>query len=638
MIDQNQEISKLKTVDVGFSKIFKSEVIYKKILNEMPYLINIIDLDLNIIWANTAARENWGDITGKKCYQVYKGQESECTNCTARNVLEEEKILNSERSVKYPNDSQRDFIVTSSPLKDLNGNVFAIMEIHTDINELKQAESALKRSELHFRTLIDNITEIITVLDSDGKIIYQSSSIELVLGYSMEETIGKSCFDFVNPDDIPMLIKVFKDIVKKPGASRTIEYRFRHKNGSWRILEVTGRTFIDDSGSISIIATSRDSTERKHQEEALIKAQAEAAAAKIAKETIDSMMDPVVITDLLGNITQFNNAFTDLLGYNSEMIGEHPTKIVIEKDFPKVQKGIKECIRTGFVKNFECTAMSKDKKEILVLFNITLLKNSADNPTGLILVARDITERKEAEQKLRQTLEDLECSNAELEQFAYVASHDLQEPLRMVASFLQLLERRYKDKIDEDANEFIAYAVDGANRMQRMINDLLQYSRVGTRGKLFEQTDSKIALDLAIRNLIVAIKENDALITQDALPIIMADSIQLIQVFQNLIGNAIKYRGDEPSKIHISAKRKGNEWIFSVKDNGIGIESKHFDRIFLIFQSLHNKISYPGSGIGLSICKKIVERHGGRIWVESQPGMGSTFYFSIPLRRGEGNS
>jgi PAS domain S-box-containing protein len=635
MIDQNQEISKLKTIDVGFSKIFQSEVIYKKILNEMPYLINIIDLDLNIIWANTAARENWGNITGKKCFQVYKGQESECADCTARNVLEEEKTSNSERCVKYPDGSQRDFIVTSSPLKDLKGNVFAIIEIFTDINELKQAESALKRRELHFRTLIDNISEIITVLDSDGKIIYQSSSIELVLGYSMEETIGKSCFDFVNPDDIPVLLKVFKDIVKKPGASRTIEYRFRHKNGSWRILEVTGRTFIDDSGSICINATSRDITERKHQEEALIKAKAEAAAARTAKETIDSMMDPVVITDLLENITQFNNAFTDLLGYNSEMIGEHPTKIIIEKDVPKVQKEIKECIKTGFVKNFECTAVSKDKKEFLVLFNITQLKNSADNPIGLILVARDITERKEAEQKLRQTLEDLERSNAELEQFAYVASHDLQEPLRMVASFLQLLELRYKDKIDEDANEFIAYAVDGANRMQQMINDLLMYSRVGTRGKSFKRTDSKVALGLAIANLYIAINENNAVITQDSLPIIMADSSQLVQVFQNLIGNAIKFRRDALPKIHISAERKGNEWIFSVIDNGIGIESKHFERIFLIFQSLHNKINYPGSGIGLSICKKIVERHGGRIWVESQPGKGSTFNFTIPIRGGE---
>jgi len=638
MIDQNQENSKLKTVDVGISKIFQSEVIYKEILNQLPYLINIIDLDLNIIWANTAARENWGDITGKKCYQVYKGQESECADCITRNVLEEGKTLSSERSVKYPDGSQRDFIVTSSPFRDLKGNVFAIIEIFTDINELKQVESALKRSELHFRTLIDNISEIITVLDSDGRIIYQSSSIELVLGYSMEETIGKLCFEFVNPDDISMFLKVFKDIIKKPGASRTIEYRFRHKNGSWRILEFTGRTFIEDSGSISIIATSRDVTERKHQEKALIKAQAEAAAAKTAKETIESMMDPVVITDLLGNITQFNNAFTDLLGYNSEMIGECPTKIVIEKDAPKVQKGIKECISTGFVKNFECTAMSKNKKEILVLFNISLLKNSADNPIGLILVARDITERKEAEQKLRETLKDLERSNADLEQFAYVASHDLQEPLRMVASFLQLLERRYKKKIDEDADEFIAYAVDGANRMQQMINDLLQYSRVGTRGKPFEQTDSKIALDFAIRNLSVAIKENDVVITHDALPIIMADSTQLIQLFQNLIGNAIKFRRDEPPKIHVSSKRKGNEWIFSVKDNGIGIESKYFDRIFLIFQSLHNKISYPGSGIGLSICKKIVERHGGRIWVESQPGKGSTFYFSIQFSRGGGNS
>ncbi len=245
------------------------------------------------------------------------------------------------------------------------------------------------------------------------------------------------------------------------------------------------------------------------------------------------------------------------------------------------------------------------------------------------------SERKHAEEELKGTLEDLERSNKELEQFAYMASHDLQEPLRMVTSYVQLLEQRYKDKLDSDANEFIAYAVDGAGRMQSMINDLLDYSRVGTTGKTFEKTHFARALSQAIINLHGAMEESSAVITKKNLPTIKADESQLIQLFQNLIDNAIKFRGKEPSRIHIAAKKKGKEWLFSVQDNGIGIDPQYAERIFVIFQRLHNRKKYSGTGIGLAICKRIAERHGGRIWVESEPGKGSTFFFTIPRNGGK---
>jgi signal transduction histidine kinase/DNA-binding response OmpR family regulator len=259
-----------------------------------------------------------------------------------------------------------------------------------------------------------------------------------------------------------------------------------------------------------------------------------------------------------------------------------------------------------------------------------------------VLVIHDITERKRVEQELKQTMAELAHSNKELEQFAYVASHDLQEPLRMVTSYVQLLARRYQGKLDADADEFIAYAVDGATRMQALINDLLAYSRVGTRGKPFEPTDCEAVLDQALANLQVAIEDNGAVVTHDPLPTVMADGTQLVQLFQNLIGNAIKFRGDESPRVHISAhrqsaieNRKSDEWVFSVRDNGIGIDPEYHERIFIIFQRLHTREEYPGTGIGLSVCRKIVERHGGRIWVESQPGKGSTFYFTIPMMEGE---
>ncbi len=245
------------------------------------------------------------------------------------------------------------------------------------------------------------------------------------------------------------------------------------------------------------------------------------------------------------------------------------------------------------------------------------------------------SERTHAEEELKETLQDLERSNKELEQFAYMASHDLQEPLRMVTSYVQLLEQRYKDKLDSDANEFIAYAVDGAGRMQSMINDLLDYSRVGTTGKTFEKTHFARALSQAIINLHGAMEESGAVVTKKNLPTIKADESQLIQLFQNLIDNAIKFRGKEPSRVHVAAKKKGKEWLFSVQDNGIGIDPQYAERIFVIFQRLHNRKKYSGTGIGLAICKRIAERHGGRIWVESKPGKGSTFFFTIPRNGGK---
>ena len=251
---------------------------------------------------------------------------------------------------------------------------------------------------------------------------------------------------------------------------------------------------------------------------------------------------------------------------------------------------------------------------------------------------------KRAREKLLQYVDDLTAtkavierqagelseSNAELEKFAYVASHDLQEPLRMVAGYTQLLAKRYKGKLDTDADEFIAYAVDGAARMQRLINDLLVYSRVGRRGKEPEATDCEDVFRRVLRNLGAAIEESGASVTNDPLSTVVGDATQLGQLFQNLVGNSIKYRAAAAPEVKVSAQVQGNEWLFSVRDNGIGVEPQYQQRIFEVFQRLHTSDEHAGTGIGLAICKKIVERHNGRIWVESAPKQGSTFYFTLP--------
>jgi PAS domain S-box-containing protein len=278
----------------------------------------------------------------------------------------------------------------------------------------------------------------------------------------------------------------------------------------------------------------------------------------------------------------------------------------------------------------ELTRRRKDGAEIVVAVLWTLRRDEKGRPSAILEVSNDITARKRAEESLQRTAEELRRSNSDLEQFAYVASHDLQEPLRMVAGFVQLLQRQYTGRLDTEADKYIDFAVDGAKRMQTLINDLLAYSRVGTRGQEPAPTDSAAALDRALANLLSSIDETAARITHGALPAVRADQVQLVQLFQNLIGNALKFRGETPPKIHVDATRQDDRWRFSVSDNGIGIDPQFQRRIFLIFQRLHTREHYPGTGIGLAICKKIVDHHGGRIWVESQAGQGATFYFTLP--------
>jgi light-regulated signal transduction histidine kinase (bacteriophytochrome) len=253
-----------------------------------------------------------------------------------------------------------------------------------------------------------------------------------------------------------------------------------------------------------------------------------------------------------------------------------------------------------------------------------------DKPLRMAGLIMDVTDRKKVEEEHQRLAAELTRSNTDLEQFAYVASHDLQEPLRAVAGCVQVLQRRYKGKLDARADELIGHTVEGVTRMQTLINDLLTYSRIATRGDEFTDTDLGGVVGQALAHLQSSVKESGAVVTQDCLPTLEADRGQMTQLFQNLIGNALKYRGDATPAVHIGAQRREGEWVFSVRDNGIGIKTEFFDRIFILFQRLHTRAQYTGTGIGLAICKKIVERHNGRIWVESEAGKGSTFFFTIP--------
>jgi len=343
--------------------------------------------------------------------------------------------------------------------------------------------------------------------------------------------------------------------------------------------------------------------------------------------------DAVVIVDRSARIVIVNRQAEEMFGYDREELLGKPIEALI----PQRYHGAHVHHRDQYIHDprtrpmgagLELFARRKDGSEFQV--EISLAPVSEGDDQLVVSIVRDVTDRKAVEAQLRESAAELRQSNAELEQFAYVASHDLQEPLRMVASYTQLLSRRYKGKLDDDADEFIGYAVDGATRMQALINDLLTYARAGTRERPMVLTDVASIVDSVIADLTPSITEANATVTRSDLPTLVADPVQMTQLFQNLISNAIKFRGDTPPAVRVTAERDKHQWRFGIEDNGIGIAQEYADRIFVIFRRLHSRDEYPGTGIGLSICKKIVERHGGRIWVESRPGDGSTFFFTLP--------
>jgi PAS domain S-box-containing protein len=346
--------------------------------------------------------------------------------------------------------------------------------------------------------------------------------------------------------------------------------------------------------------------------------------------------DPIVIVDMHGAIAIVNRQTELTFGYpRQELIGQ-PVEVLVPENLRDVHAAERHTYQADphtrpMGVGLELMGRRKDGSTFPV--EISLSPLHTESGALVISIIRDITGRKQAEEQLRATAADLERSNRELEQFAYVASHDLQEPLRMVASYTQLLSRRYQGQLDQDADEFIGFAVDGALRMQELINDLLTYSRVGSRSLELQRVDANTVVDRVISNLGGAIEDSGATVTRDELPTLQADATQLEQLFQNFIGNGIKFRRPEiPPEVHVTARRTGAGWCFAVRDNGIGIEPQYLERIFVLFQRLHSRAEYPGTGIGLAICKKIVERHGGTIAVRSEPGHGTTFEFTLPDR------
>lgn len=364
---------------------------------------------------------------------------------------------------------------------------------------------------------------------------------------------------------------------------------------------------------------------------------------RFTKTIIDSMNDAISLLDVRDfRIIGVNSVFLKEYGFSdeSEVVGKHCYEITHHRTDvcapPDDICPLAETVRTGEHFSVDHVHYGRKGEKIYVEVSTSPIKDENGKVVEVVHVSRDITDRKLAEKERERLLADIARSNKELEQFAYVASHDLQEPLRMVAGYVQLLEKRYKGRLDQKADMFIRFAVDGVERMQKLIEGLLAYSRVSRHGAKLGAVDANKVFSQAVSNLSASIRECSAAVTRDELPTVLGDETQLIQLFQNLIGNAVKYRKPETlPQVHISAQREGNYHVFSVSDNGIGIQPEYYDRIFQIFQRLHTQGEYAGAGIGLAVCKRIVERHQGRIWIKSDPGQGSTFFFTVPDYQGQ---
>jgi PAS domain S-box-containing protein len=357
--------------------------------------------------------------------------------------------------------------------------------------------------------------------------------------------------------------------------------------------------------------------------------------------------DGYLVTDLYGMIREANRAAAVLVNVEQPfLVGKPLANFINDTRRATFRAFLGRVLDTRQRVELEIQIQPRGRAPFEALLSVAGMRDTEGRPTGLRWLLRDITEQKRAEEQIRALNAELEArvaertaelrrSNEELQQFPFVVSHDLQEPLRMVTNYVQLLAKRYAGRLDADADEFIGYAVEGTTRMQQLIRDLLEYSRVQTRPKAARETDCEELVRRALTTLRVAIEETGAVVTYDSLPVVMADASQLEQVWQNLLSNALKFRGPDPPRVHISAARQEREWVFAVRDNGIGIEPQFAERIFVVFQRLHSRQQYPGTGMGLAICKRIIERHGGRIWVESAPGKGATFYFTLPEREND---
>ncbi|HEX3013839.1 MAG TPA: PAS domain S-box protein [Methanobacterium sp.] len=668
----------------------ESEVKYRTIFENTGVAFAIMDNDTTISLMNTEAEKIMGyskdEIEGKRSWTEFVARNDDLEKMKEYHRLRradpgtgpkryEFQAITKEGAVK-------DIIITISMIPGTKKTIASFL----DNTDRKKVEIELEESREEFKTLIENLPLGITRYDQNLRCVFINPAGAEMTGLPQEDNIGKTHKEIGMPEELAFTVEMLLKRIFKTGKPENFEFMIPGPRGL-KYYESKNIPEFDKKGNVkSVLAVVADITEQKKAQEELkdardnlelkvqertkelkesnkqlkqeiwerkmaeeaVKREAFAASqtANALKESEERFKilfeyapDPYFLTDMEGNFLDGNRAAEKIVGLKREdVVGKNVVDLglISEDQIHDVLKLLRENVQGSTTCPEEFILNKRDGKKVPV--EVTGFPIEIRGQNLVLGMARDISERKRYEKKLKKTIHELKRSNDELQQFAYITSHDLQEPLRTIASFTQLLERRYKNKMGSDSDEFIEFIVDAATRMKEMIQGLLDYSRVGTRGGEFNFTDIEEVLITVLSNLHAAISESGAKITYDKLPTVLADKSQLIQLFQNMISNAIKFKKKNIApQIHISSRgdEKKGEYIFSVSDNGIGLEPQYKNKIFEVFKRLHAMDEYKGAGIGLAISKRIIERHGGQIWVESELGKGSTFYFTLPMRLAE---
>jgi PAS domain S-box-containing protein len=500
-------------------------------------------------------------------------------------------------------------------------------QLEREAGERIRAEKLLHKSQQRLELALKGADLGLWDYDVEKNEVFVDQTWADIFGYSLADIkpdIGL-WRSLLHPDDRPAVVKAWNNHLEGAAPYYEAEHRVRAKSGKWNWVLTRGKVVKRDKNgkALRVSGTVFNISDRKLAEEKLFR------LSQVFMESID----PIFIRDLDGLIVDLNKAVEETYGWKREELLGKSIKMLAVPNRLHIWEDLQErCKRGEKVQSVEGLHRKKSGEVLPVLISLFLLTNQRGASVGIASIVKNLTDLKRTEAMLRSKTEALERSNKDLEEFAYVAAHDLREPLVGISVYLKLLERSGRDSLDAESKEFISRAQDITLRMDALVQSLLSYSRLGSGAKSLEPTDCNVAFDQALSNLRSTVERSGARITCDPLPTVVADPLQVIQLFQNLVSNAIKFAGAKPLDINVGVARGASCWKFHVRDNGIGIESSHFERIFRIFQRLEPDPKRPGTGIGLANCKKIVEHHGGKIWVESEPGEGSTFFFTIPDR------
>lgn len=528
------------------------------------------------------------------------------------------KVPNIELKIKRIDNLIVDVEVASTPIT--YHEIPHIITILRDITERKHASARLKESEERLQSILDNSTAVVFLKDINGQYLLVNKQFEKTFNITRERIRWRTDHD-IFPAELADNFRTNDKKVLETRQPLTVEEIAPHEDGLHTYISVKFPLYNSVGFPYAVCGIATDITERKRAEEARSRLASIVAASD----------DAIVSYDLDGTILTWNPGAEKIYGYSSEeMLGKSIALLVPSENKNEISEILKKIKWGERFEHYEAKRVRKDGKIIYVSLSVSPIKDDEGNVTSASSISRDVTEKKRTEEELKRYAEELALSNEELYVFSYAASHDLQDPLRNVEQFITSLQKSYGKKMDRRFKKQIDAAEDGVLRMSRLINDFLAYSRVGTEKAKYEQTDLNGVVKDAVANLKTIIHESKAKVIYKNLPSIYCNPLHMTAVFQNLLSNSIKYKGEKHPQIRINSERRNGEWLFSVADNGQGIEPWYHERIFLLFFKMHDPKKYPGSGIGLALCKRVIEKHGGKIWLESEKGKGSTFYFTIP--------